>query len=347
MNIKMKGEGTISSNFSYFTLNSVNPNSDHTQISSNFLPEYNNGYGIFNLLYTPTVTRTYAYYDEYDYDDYWQLNPIYSFHTSKFQLTSDIKYIINPNAGFDIANSDIQASLIFNGFFGNGNNMTPRTLETSIYKTGCLSQLVVPFSELRDSYSIPTFVEGWTPSSVYLKVFAKLRIAGTTKDVTYVNTFKTNLEYIYDDNYQNISFPEAFPPNLCSTTTPAASDLEIKAVCSSFKYQSKASQYARNTTSIATSSPSTGTEDFKVTLKNNPITNKQISLLIQTEKVGKYDVEVLDLTGKLLSKQFVNITSAGESLFTFPYSTISSNGVLLIRVKNEKNGIQQVVKAVY
>lgn len=346
LDIKLKGTGTVSADFPYTSTDVVSSNSYQTGITSTYLPEYNKGYGIFTLLTTPTLTATEAMYDEYDPYDYYQIDPVLTRRTSKFKLNNPIKYIVNPNAGFDLAASDLKASLVFKGTFGDGyNSGVERTYETQIYPIGCLTELEVPFDETRDWRQSPTYVEGWTPTEVYVKIYAKLHVPNSNKDVYYVNTFKAKADgYVYDAAYSNMPFPEVLPTG-CTFVNPPATDAEIRSVCNSTKYKDKAKQYYTQTTDGSEEQGEGVTHKANVIIRSNPIQNNKVSLSIYDTQSIAYHIEFFDVSGRLIKKVKTQSAASGVTNVDIDLGNIYSHGLGLLKVSD--GGRVQTFKILY
>jgi hypothetical protein len=337
LDLKLTGQGTITSNSPYVFYEVVSPGSYQNNIASAYLPEYTNGYGIFNLLKTPTITRTYAYYDEYDPNDYYMTVPVFTRGTSKFKLDNIIKYIVNPNAGFDLQNSDVKASLVFNGNFGDGVSASDsRTLETEIYPIGCLTDLEVPFDETRDYYSTPTMFNGWTPGEVIVKIYARLRVADTNKDVFYVNSFATKINYVYDYNYSNASFDPVYPSTNCTYVNPPATDVEIKAVCNTQKYKDKVQEFYLRTESNKPHNFETSIS-ANVTIKQNPVVNQKLSFAIKDVLSNSYSIEFYDVSGRLIHKSQKQVVGQGITEVGIDLKNAKSHGLGLLKIDDGKS----------
>jgi hypothetical protein len=77
----------------------------------------------------------------------------------------------------------------------------------------------------------------------------------------------------------------------------------------------------------------------------NPVTNSRARISFDDVPAGKYQVQVLDMSGKLVSNQQMNVMSKGQiSDLRLPSSLTS--GTYLVKVSNDANKINQSVKIV-
>jgi hypothetical protein len=81
-------------------------------------------------------------------------------------------------------------------------------------------------------------------------------------------------------------------------------------------------------------------QNFQVQLLSNPIVNRQIVLSIQTGELGKYAVEIFDLSGRSIKKLDLTVTSAGSSRFNFDLPYPISQGIGLMRITNKSVGVK-------
>lgn len=82
-----------------------------------------------------------------------------------------------------------------------------------------------------------------------------------------------------------------------------------------------------------------------VSVYPNPVTNGYVMLAFSEQPAGKYQVQLLDISGKLLSSKEVNINSESQiEEFRFPELNVKGN--YLIRVTNEANRVNKTNKIV-
>ncbi|MCY7311706.1 MAG: T9SS type A sorting domain-containing protein, partial [Chitinophagaceae bacterium] len=86
------------------------------------------------------------------------------------------------------------------------------------------------------------------------------------------------------------------------------------------------------------------TQQEEVTLKNgisvfpNPVTNGVVRLSFSEQPAGRYQVQLLDLSGRLVTAKEVNINSAAQ-IEEFRFPELSVKGNYLIRVSSEVNKV--------
>jgi hypothetical protein len=77
----------------------------------------------------------------------------------------------------------------------------------------------------------------------------------------------------------------------------------------------------------------------------NPVTNGYVKLQFNNQPIGQYQVQLLDVSGRLISSQQVNINYDGQvEEFRFPDLNVA--GSYLIKVTSEQNKVSVVSKIV-
>jgi hypothetical protein len=209
---KLEGNITAEHTYKVITLFTPGAKDNATRTPEECYPLYNQVLGVFNLLKTPKVK---AYYkDETEQIDRIDANTyLYkSTATRYYQLEEDVKYVVNPAAGFDMNNIEILASLIFEYDYTidrqlrsyNRPMLIPenaRRYRTRYVPLGCLKDLFLQFL-YKDIYSVVSpynSVIGKPVSRaprVYLKLLVQLPRADrdkNTQGVLFVGTYPVNI----------------------------------------------------------------------------------------------------------------------------------------------------------
>ena len=101
------------------------------------------------------------------------------------------------------------------------------------------------------------------------------------------------------------------------------------------------------TADVARNLPSTTDALGKGTISvyPNPVTNGYVRLQFSEQPAGKYQVQLLDISGRLISTKEVNV--AGEAqIEEFRFPELSVKGNYLLRVTNEANKVNVTNKLV-
>ncbi|BAV04384.1 hypothetical protein FLA_0372 [Filimonas lacunae] len=230
LDISLHGTGSIVTSSPYGYKKLIVPGSEQTLMSTIVKPYYNNSPGIFTLLKEPIVRNAfnYVYYDEWTPESHEFLS------WSTFKLQDNISYTVNPNAGFDLSQSEITASIIYT----DGN----QSYETDYYGLGCLKDVVKNFDYYEYNGWLGHMVTGWSPGIVKIKIVAKFKVAGSSTVVPYVAVYETKA---VSDYVMNPDSDDYLPDASCATTLAPATTAEIKALCNGSPYQNKVTQYLR------------------------------------------------------------------------------------------------------
>ena len=328
--INLKGKGDITYTYNYSFNEFVVPGSEQTLLSTEILPYYNKPAGVFTLLKEPTI----EYLQRIVYSDEWtpELHEITT--EEVFRLKNEtIHYTVNPNAGFDLAQSQIKAQLIYK-------YNDEKFAQTPLVDLGCLKDFQRYFSHYR-SYSPQdpnlNYEEGWVPTKTMLKIVAKFKVAGTTLEVPYVATYNLNKVLNY-----NLPYLDADPPNGCSATFAEANSATIKSVCNSSEYQSKASQYGRIRSDIDNNIDSLLTKK-EIKIYPNPINDYLQISLPQSNMYNEFKVEIFSMIGKTVAvKKFSGITG----IITLNNLSFLPGGLYLVRLSDDKGQILQTSKII-
>ena len=91
--------------------------------------------------------------------------------------------------------------------------------------------------------------------------------------------------------------------------------------------------------------PNEVTGDNAISVFPNPVTNSRVKISFDNIPSGKYQVQVLDLAGKLVSNQQVNVQSKGQvTELRLPRSLTA--GTYLVKVSNEANQVSTSAKII-
>jgi len=323
--IRLEGNGSITSTSTYMYKELIVPGSEQTLISTTVRPFYNKAPGLFTLLKVPTVlTNT-----DQSYIDEWTPERHETWIYSAFKLKENISYTVNPHANIDLAQSEVLASLIFEPGLG-----TDRE-ETELYGLGCMTTIVKPFSYYRyiDEYS--DYELGWTPGQVKLQIVAKFKVAGSSLVIPYVGVFNTKLEYDYN------LYPwsaEVLPTTGCSTTVAEATSTQIKAVCNGTLYKGLVDEFARPDENTPVDQ---ALYQDEIRIFPNPVQNSvnfDLSKISGNQRM--LSLTIYDLNGKLLRTEKVQ---AGK------VNTIETNflskGVYIAKITGDNfNKTAKIVK---
>lgn len=212
MTTKLQGSIRAEHPYKTITLSTPGAKDNATRTPEAYYPMYNQVLGVFNLLKTPKVK---AYYkDETEQIDRIEANTyLYkSTATRYYQLEEDVKYMVNPAAGFDMNNIEILASLVFEYDYAIETQLrsynrpmlileNARRYRTRYVPLGCLKDLFLQFL-YKDIYSIISPYQSTIgkPVSrapqVYLKLLVRLPRADrdkNTQGVLFVGTYPVTI----------------------------------------------------------------------------------------------------------------------------------------------------------
>ncbi len=222
-----KLQGTITAQHYYGSTTFFTPGSkdNATRLPETDYPMYNQTLGTFNLISTPKVkcyyqTENTTVETRLDETNSWVSDTCIGANTARryYQLAEDVKYVVNPAAGFDMANIEILASLVFDFDYNIEQELRqyshPILLQESThqYRTryvplGCLKDLFVEFlyrrtfCDLRtDEWGSPSY-PGTPPISrapqfVWLKLVVRLPRAdrdSRTQGVLFVGKYPVSI----------------------------------------------------------------------------------------------------------------------------------------------------------
>ncbi|HMK26337.1 MAG TPA: T9SS type A sorting domain-containing protein, partial [Chitinophagaceae bacterium] len=77
----------------------------------------------------------------------------------------------------------------------------------------------------------------------------------------------------------------------------------------------------------------------------NPVTNGLVNLSFSKQPAGKYQVQLLDMDGKLISSKEITISSDNQ-IESFKFPELSVSGTYLLRVSSEINRVNVTNKIV-
>lgn len=99
-------------------------------------------------------------------------------------------------------------------------------------------------------------------------------------------------------------------------------------------------------TAAAKASDAAGADRNKgITIFPNPVTNGRVSLSFKEQPAGKYQVQLLDLSGRLISSKEVNINS-GAQVESFRIPELAAKGSYLLKIFSEENKVNVTNKIV-
>jgi|GEM_PF-940966 len=186
INATLDLKGTLTSTFEYNAITFYTPGSKNAHLKNVAdYPKYNEVLGVFNLLSTPK--------------GYTKRVTSFSSKTDWFTMAENIKYVLNPAAGYKPEDVDIQANLIFKQFNNGGT-------ESLIAETGYLPISVINnFSSMFDA-TTGAWIPGYRAfDKVYLKLLVNLTRLDT--DSNKQNTlFVLNYSVDLTEN-ANVYFP--------------------------------------------------------------------------------------------------------------------------------------------
>ncbi|MCS3795765.1 T9SS type A sorting domain-containing protein [Niastella sp. OAS944] len=323
--IKLQGKGTITYTYNYAFNELVVPGSEQTLLSTTILPYYNNPAGVFTLLKEPTIN----YYQWIRYADEWTPERHETNIDTEFQLKDEpLFYSVNPHAGFDLSQSTIKASLVFEG---------SQTYESEIYDLGCVKDYRKLFSYYTStSPTIPEWnlQEGWVPYKVMLKIVANFKVAGSNLRVPYVATFNLNQVQV------NSGFlGDQVPSPSCSATYSDANSATVKSICNSSEYTNKVSQYARISTGTEREIESLVKKDIKI--YPNPVNDHLTISLPKNNNYNNIQIDIIDLLGKsVASKKYQGTNNS----INFNGLSSLSGGLYFVRLTDGNGQVLQVSK---
>lgn len=294
LDIALRGTGSIVTSSPYGYKKLIVPGSEQTLMSAIVKPYYNNSPGIFTLLKEPIVRNGYNYHEQYDWTP--EFHEFFSWST--FKLKEDISYVVNPNAGFDLSQSEIIASLIYTD--------GTQSYETDYYGLGCLKDVVKNFDYYVYNGWQGYMTTGWSPGNVKIKIVAKFKVAGTTAYVPYVAVYETKE---VNDPTLNPDSDDYLPDPACATPLAPATTAEIKAVCNSDDYKNRVTQYLRvDPSAIDTGSgidTSMLSRNSAIRIYPNPTTDLLKIDLTAIPGVRRATIMVYDMKGILVKTEKV------------------------------------------
>ncbi len=87
------------------------------------------------------------------------------------------------------------------------------------------------------------------------------------------------------------------------------------------------------------------TTEPRLTVYPNPVLNSVTTLSMADYPAGRYEVQLLDQTGKQLNKQVININAKSQSV-EFKLPVVIAKGTYLLRVMNDANKLLNVEKII-
>jgi hypothetical protein len=102
---------------------------------------------------------------------------------------------------------------------------------------------------------------------------------------------------------------------------------------------------AKNTDLVSRGNPLVETANNGIAVFPNPVTQGYVKLSFENQAAGKYQVQLLDLSGKLVSSKDVVVGSKSQ-IEEFRLPDLLGKGNYLIRVTNETSKVSSVTKIV-
>lgn len=328
LGINLQGAGSITWEGTYQTILIPMPGSNLSGVDPNVMAHYNNSFGIFALLETPTVTATILEDNNMSlgmyYENYFDCG--YANRSVQLRTPSLIKYHINPASQLSI--KELVASYEIN-VLGPGAGAPVQTIPVPI---GCFPSYTSPWVLYYEANCIcpppsPNYICDLFGSSY--QVFIKISGVFSTPnghDVVYSAKYKVNVNEVSAGS----SIGGEVIPTGCTTINPPATAQQIAAVCDNFPNFTKAELVDRSNAEQNAADFEVGVENELLSVYPNPLQGDRVLVDLNLKTGGEVRTRLFQLDGKLLYENAQRL-EAGSQTMTHQFGVLTP-GVYILEV---------------
>ena len=291
----LKATGTMESEDSYKEINMETPGSE-ISVLPEFLPDYDNVMGTFNLLTTPKVRRTHYTYTFLTGGP----RPF----TFTYELTEPLEYVVNPRTGINMAATGNMIKVAYDYVDSNGEQQSTPAFDLNCFQDFTFAQTLIPYQE------VPAFAN---PDSFYVKIIA-LFYDYSGNAMPYIARYKVDMDRVTNSWSYPPSQSSILPDENCSGFYLTASNERISEVCNGSKYQGQSGNLLPEDGGAVAreQDPSDNPEEDRITNREDILTNSDqliiypnptphsVTLRYGLAEKGRIKITLMNLQGQVL-----------------------------------------------